>query len=800
MDNTPGKNILIDQQLNYWKVARIFLSRWYWIVGCVLISLVVAWLYIRTIPPTYTTYASLKLDDQQSDMSSPTGNTMRNYSRYYQANNIQTEATVMRSQDVINKAITHIDFKTSYFLEGRVITSELYPNVPFKIEIIAQDSTNFSRSVYSVSPVDDKTFELRTSDQPDNTLKYNYGQPISLGNMIFSLKSKIPSKGRYSFRFNAKSDFYGRAVGGLNITEAERYSNIMNVSHTDVNPVFSADILNAIIKEYIINDAEQKKRSSKQTVEYLDSQIEFLNKQVDQSGKNLSNFRTEGTVIDPLTDKQLNVGKLTTLQTQRTELEFQRFSIQQLEEQVRSNQDKIKPNLDIDGIISVGLPNLISQLGTLITNREAKLNQFNADAPPIKQLDAQITDMKQLIFASIGSLKAKNQKTIDLISNEISKINGSLSQLPTKENDFAKLQTNHDINQKMFSLLFEKKLTAQITSAAVTPGASIINQAQPSFMPISPVVSQIYSSYLIGGLLAGIGLIILARLLNPYIYDVETVEGLTGIPIIGVILKFKRRHTGESQQLLSLEKPKSMFAESVRSVRTNLSFLASDKENKVICITSEISGEGKSFVSLNLTGTLSIIEKKVIIVAADLRRSRLHLAFRSENLTGLSTYLSAQTDLESIINRDDKNNFDYITSGPVPPNPSELLHTKRMTGLINELKKRYEYVIIDTAPIGLVSDSIPIIKQADVNLFIIRSGVSKFSAASVPERLSKEYALNNISIILNSFDNELLHSNMHSSNYAKSGSGTYYYSNYTGYGNSGYYEQDERKWWMFWKR
>ncbi|RZK14035.1 MAG: hypothetical protein EOO43_16960, partial [Flavobacterium sp.] len=391
MDNTPGKNILIDQQLNYWKVARIFLSRWYWIVGCVLISLVVAWLYIRTIPPTYTTYASLKLDDQQSDMSSPTGNTMRNYSRYYQANNIQTEATVMRSQDVINKAITHIDFKTSYFLEGRVITSELYPNVPFKIEIIAQDSTNFSRSVYSVSPIDDKTFELRTSDQPDNTLKYNYGQPISLGNMIFSLKSKIPSKGRYSFRFNAKSDFYGRAVGGLNITEAERYSNIMNVSHTDVNPVFSADILNAIIKEYIINDAEQKKRSSKQTVEYLDSQIEFLNKQVDQSGKNLSNFRTEGTVIDPLTDKQLNVGKLTTLQTQRTELEFQRFSIQQLEEQVRSNQDKIKPNLDIDGIISVGLPNLISQLGTLITNREAKLNQFNADAPPIKQLDAQIT-------------------------------------------------------------------------------------------------------------------------------------------------------------------------------------------------------------------------------------------------------------------------------------------------------------------------------------------------------------------------------------------------------------------------
>lgn len=800
MDSTPVKGILVDQQINYWKLVRIFLSRWYWIVACVATSIIIAWFYVRTIPPTYTTYASLKLDDSHSDENVIGTSTMRSYSRYYQTNNIQTEATVMRSQDVINKAIAHLNYKVSYFLEGRVLTSELYPNIPFKIEIIAQDSVNFSRSVYSVSPVDSKTFELTTPDQPNNLLKFKYGQAISMGNMLFSIQTPIPVRGKYSFRFNGKADFYGRAVGGLSITEAERFSNIMNVSHTDVNPVFSADILNAIIKEYIINDAEQKKRSSKQTIAYLDSQIDFLKKQVDQSGKNLSDYRTGSTLVDPITDKQFNIGKLTTLQTQRTELEFQKFSILQLEEQVKNNQDKIKLNLEIDGVASVGLPNLITQLSALISNREQKLTQFNADASPIKQINTQIADMKQLIYASIASLKMKNQKTIDLINTEINKVNGSLSQLPTKENDFAKLQNNYDVNQKMFSLLFEKKLTAQITSAAVTPGASIINQALPSFMPVSPVVGQIYSSYLLGGFLAGIGLIVLARLLNPYIYDVETVEGLTGIPIIGVILKFKGRHTGENQQLLSLEKPKSMFAESVRSVRTNLSFLASDKENKVICITSEISGEGKSFVSLNLTGTLSIIEKKVIIVAADLRRSRLHLAFGSENLTGLSTYLSAQTDLESIIKREDKNNFDYITSGPVPPNPSELLHTKKMIGLIDELKKRYEYVIIDTAPVGLVSDSIPIIKQADINLFIIRSGISKFSAASVPERLSKEYALNNISIILNSFDNELLHSNMHTSNYTNSGSGTYYYSNYTGYGNSAYYEQEERKWWMFWKK
>ncbi|TCD02195.1 polysaccharide biosynthesis tyrosine autokinase [Pedobacter frigidisoli] len=800
MDALPVKSVLVDQQLNYWKVVKIFLSRWYWILGCVIISTLVAWLYIRTIPPTYTTNASLKLDDSQSDMTGNGVANMRSYNRYYQSNNIQTEATVMRSQDVINKAITHLNYKISYFLKGRVLTTELYPNEPFKIEIIAQDSVNFSRATYNVEPIDNTNFQLISSDQPNQKQIFKYGQAISAGNMLFSIRSRIPAKGNYSFKFNTKSDFYGRAAGGLNIFEAEKYSNIMNVTHTDFNPVFSADILNAIIKEYILNDAEQKKRSSKQTIAYLDSQIEFLNRQVDQSGKNLSNYRSGSTMVDPLTDKQFNIGKLSTLQTQRTELEFQKFSIQQLEEQVKGNQEKIRLNLDIDGVASLGLPALITQLGTFISARETKLNQFNADAAPIKQIDDQIAEIKQLIYGNIRSLKNRNQKTIDLINNEINKVNGSLGQLPEKENDFAKLQSNFDINQKMFSLLFEKKLAAQISSAAVTPGANIINEAQPSFNPVSPVASQIYSSYMIGGLLVGLGMIVLARLLNPYIYDVETVEGLTAIPIIGVILKFKRKIYNETQQMLSLEKPKSIFAESVRSVRTNLSFLASDKDNKVICVTSEISGEGKSFVSLNLAGTLSIIDKKVILIAADLRRSKLHKAFGSENLKGLSTYLSAQSDLDGIINQDENHHFDYITSGPVPPNPSELLHSSRMKALIEALRERYEYVIIDTAPIGLVSDSIPIIKQADINLFIIRSGVSKFSAASVPERLSKEYALNNISIILNSFSNELLHSNIHTSNYTQSGSGTYYYSNYSGYGSSAYYEQEEEKWWQFWKK
>lgn len=797
-NNQIEQNKLASQTINYWKILRIFLSRWYWVAGCVLISFIISWLYLRTITPIYITSASLKLDGSDQQMNSLPNSPM-NY-RSFGTNQIQTEGIIMHSEDVILNALRNLNYKISYYLEGRVRTSELYPKIPFEVAIIKQDSLNFSRATYNVNPVDANTFEISSSDnQFTIDEKFKYNQPITMGSMIFSIKSAIPSVGKYSFKFNGLRDLYSRAAGGLNVYEQERNTNIMGVTHTDSNPTFSADVLNEIIKQYVKNDAELKKRSAKQTIDYLNSQIDFLDAQVNKSGSKLSSFQTNNRIIDPVTDKQINSSKLSQLETQIAELQLQELGIQQLESQVKNNRDKIQLNLNLEGTNSTLLAGLITQLNSLIILRENKLQSFNAEAQPIKDIDRQIGEVRQAIISNISLLHQRNQKTIAYIKEQISRANQSLGTIPAKQNDFAKLQSNFDINQRMFSMLFERKLSAQISSAAVISGATIIGQAQPSFYPISPIPRKIYSSYMFMGLFVGFGLILAARLLNPYLYDIETIEGLTATPIIGVILKYPKKVDFESQSVLSIEKPKSIFAESVRSVRTNLSFMASEKATKVICITSEVSGEGKSFVSLNLAGTLSIIEKKVILIAADLRKSKLHKTFGSDNKTGLSTYLSKQNSLAEIINRDEKHNIDYITSGPIPPNPSELLHSNQIQELIATLRLTYEYIIIDTAPVGLVSDSIPLIRQADVNLFIIRSGVSKNRAASIPDRLSKEYGLNNIAIILNSFGDEKLHSNIYTTNYAYGNTGTYYYSNYTGYGRSGYYD-NEKRWWEFWKK
>ncbi|KQS36113.1 polysaccharide biosynthesis tyrosine autokinase [Pedobacter sp. Leaf194] len=788
----------VSQSIDFYKIFRVFLSRWYWIAATVGISLCIAWLYLWYTPPIYQTGASLKLEDSNPAIS--TGSQM-GPQNYNYTDKIQAESFTIRSNEVILNAVKTLDYKISYYLKGRIRTTELYPNVPFVIEILKQDSVNFDRSLFEVTAADAQHFRLYPAENDKQKTIYRYGQTINIGNMTFRIKDRIPEKSVYQFKFNSKEDFVGRAMGGLNIGEAARFTNVMSLSQTDGNAVFAADILNAIMKEYVKFDVIQRRRSARQTVDFIDNQLGFINTEAGKSGSNLANFKTQNRMIDMGSSTAATVGKLSDFEKQKTELNLKQLGIKQLQEQVNSNRAKVEIGLDLEGELNSGLGTLVGQLNTLLANREIKLGQFNSDSQPVKQIEQQIANVKASIRSAVSGMLRQNEQTIRYIDNQIAGVNQSMSTIPVKEQNFVKLQTNFEVNNKVRSYLSEKKLEAEMNAAAIVPGASIVNPAYPSYYAISPNSNKAYSTAMMLGLAAGFGLILLVRFLNPYIYDKETVEGLTHTPIIGVIRKFPDYIDQDSRQALSLSKPKSVFAESVRSVRTNLSFLASHKASKIICITSEISGEGKSFVTINLASTLALIEKKVILIAADLRKSKLHKAFGSDNKKGLSSLLSDQATLAEVMIHDDVHHIDFIPSGPVPPNPSELLHTAAMKELLKSLEKTYDYVLVDTAPVGLVSDAIPLIRSSDVNLFVIRSGVSQQRAANIPERLSREYGLSNLAIILNAFGDDALYSNYYTTDYSRGGgNSTYYYSDYSGYSGSGYYDDENRKWWMFWKR
>lgn len=787
----------VSQQIDFYKIFKVFWSRWYWIAGCIAIALTIAKVKILYTPPIYQTGASIKLQDSNPSVST---NNQAPTQVYNYTDKIQAESFVIRSNDVVLNAIANLDYKISFYLKGRIRTTELYPNVPFQIEIVEQDSTNFSRGLYSVEVIDKQSFKISDPNNEKAKLTtHKYGELLKMGNMQFRIKSEIPN-GAYSFKFNTKEDFVGRAMG-IGVSEAARFTNVMSLSLTDGNPVFAADMLNAIMKEYIRYDLIQRQRSAKQTIEFIDTQLGFINTEAGKSGNTLANYKTQNKIVDLGSATSMTVGKLSDFEKQKTELNIKQLGIKQLEDQVNNNKAKVEIGLDLEGDLNSGLGALVTQLNGLLANRELKLNQFTSDSQPVRQVEQQIANLKSSIRNSIRLMRESNEQTLRYIENQISTVNQSISTIPAKEQNFVKLSTNFEVNNKVRSYLSEKKLEAEMNAAAIVSGAAIVNMAYPSYYSIAADANRVYTFAILFGLGAGMGLILLVRFLNPYIYDKETVESLTHTPIIGVIRKFPDYIDEDNRQALSIAKPKSVFAESVRSVRTNLSFLASHKQSKVICITSEISGEGKSFVTINLAGTMALIEKKVILIAADLRKSRLHKVFGSDNKKGLSSVLSGQHKLEDVLIHDEVHNIDFIPSGPVPPNPSELLHTVAMRELLEKLEKEYDYVLVDTAPVGLVSDAIPLIRNSDVNLFVIRSGVSQQRAANIPERLSREYGLSNLAIVLNAFGDDALYSNYYTTDYSRGGgNSTYYYSDYSGYSGSGYYDDENRKWWMFWKK
>lgn len=788
----------VSQTIDFYKIFKVFLSRWYWILGCIVIALAIAKINILYTKPVYMTSSSLMLKDGNPSL----GTSQMSSQVYNYTDKIQAESYVIKSNDVILNAISNLDYKISYYVIGRINTTELYPNKPFAIDVTQQDSVNFNRGLYQVEDIDGRTFSIISADNPKGLAKtYAYGETLRMGNMSFRITNRIPPKSKYSFKFNTREDFIGRILSGLSVNEAARFTNVMSLSQSDGNAHFAADILNSIMKEYIKYDLIQKRRSAKQTVDFIDNQLNFIDLEANKSGNSLASYKTENKIVDLTSATATTVNKLSDLEKQKSVLNIEQLGINQLEKQLNSNYNKIEINLDLEGSMGNMLSELVSKLNDLIISRQTKLTQFNPNSQPIKDIESQISNIKQSIRNNIRSLKQGNINQIRYIENQISTVNQALSTIPAKEQKFVKLTTNFEVNNKVRSYLSEKKLEAEMNAAAVVPGAAIVNLAYPSYNSINSGAGKIYSYALLLGTAAGVGLIMLVRFLNPYIYDKETVEALTNTPIIGVIRKFPEYIDKDNRQALSLSKPKSIFAESVRSVRTNLSFMASHKQSKTICITSEVSGEGKSFVTVNLAGTLALIDKRVILIAGDLRKSKLHKVFGSDNKKGLSSFLSGKEALEDILIHDNVHNIDFIPSGPVPPNPSELLHTEKMKHLLEILAPKYDYVLIDTAPVGLVSDSIPLIRQSDVNLFVIRSGKSQLRAANIPERLSREYGLSNLAIVLNAFGDDALHSNYYTTDYSRGGgNGTYYYSDYSGYTGSGYYDEDPKKWWQFWKK
>jgi tyrosine-protein kinase Etk/Wzc len=780
-----------EKELNYGRIAGTLLSRWYWIAACLIIAVLAAWLYLSLIHPRYSANTSLMLNEKKSDISQILSSSDDSKSTYESFNLTQSATFIIQSNAFLTRAVSRLNYRYSFYVKDLWSYEELYPESPFHIEIIKQDTAGFYSGLFTIRKEGKGRFKLSYPEPEENSRSYNYGDTIQAQGLLFRILSSYATEDQdYYFRFHTKESLVARTAGALSL-DAQNL-NILSITHTDVNPYFSADILNSIAKEFVIYESYQRRLSASQRLKFIDDQLDTLSKQVNLSAIDLETFKKQNNLDNLPAKLQADITKLAQQQTQKEQLNIERLAINRLQDQIAANDTKAMLNFNLEGTIGALLSSLVVKLNDQIFDRDDKLTKYTPNSSPVLDIERKIQETKQAIVSNIRQLRERNEDNQRYLDAQINSSKSTLDALPSDAKDFINLQTEYTIKQKIFSSLTEERLKSSIELSAIEPGASIIYAAAPSNQAVWPVSKRIYMIAILAGFAAGICFIFLARYSNRHIRDVGTVGSLTNIPILGLIRKLdKSPSDAVNYHLPLIENPESLFSESVRSLRNNLVHILSKTQGKVICISSELSEEGRSFTAMNLASALSQLEKKVIIVDSDLRKP-IAEKLNSEEI-GLGAYLANYKSLTAVIKHTGVINLDIIPSGVVPPNPAELLQNVRMEELLSFLKNIYDYVVVDTSPIGVVSDAIPLIEKSDINLFVIKSGKSKLDATSHIEKIAADYNLNNFFIVLNAFKENPLYQPF----YSDINTDIYFNKHYSKYLKKHNAEVDDSKWRSF---
>ena len=781
----------IERTIDINRVIQVILRRWYVIIACVAVALTIVFIQLRYTRPLYTASLQIKVEDDK-------GNQVGDLFRYGRIsgrieNQLKTESQIFKSRTLGLYTLKKLGYDIAYFQKGQIVTSELYPFEHFKIVPLYLDSSDYGAS-YIIKFLDTNSYIIKKGEKQLGD-KQLVSDSLVLGSSIFKV---TPNSNRINgivgseviFRIN--HPFYeAMAIGNSVEVDVEKGTSILQLSYISDIPEKAADFVNATAKTYIQESINTRSQAAEQTITFIDGLISDLANQVNNAQQNLTDFQTANSGVELGDIGKAEFAKVTELETQKNMLLLKKKIMGKLGEQINTAKDKTLELVLLDPEDAQDLPRMLELLNGLILERMSLSLKTLPSSPVMIENEKKIKEVKLALNRALLSAQDKVDERISYNEKLIQQASAKLSALPQKQQALLNLERNFKVNEKIYGYLMEKKLETRISKSSILANASIIDEAIAPSSPFYPVPGRVYAIAFIIGLASGVGIVFLLRFIYNRIPDKETIEALSKTPVIGVIKKLDNEEMDENYELYVMKSPKSIFSESIRGIRTNVNFLLKGETHKVVCVTSSVSGEGKTFSTVNLAASLTLLGHKVVIVGCDLRRPKIHLTFRNmTNDIGLTTYLIGKHELKDIIQESEFENLDVITAGPTPPNPAELLSTDKMTQLVETLKQTYDYVFFDTAPVGLVSDSFALMSKADINLFIIRSQYSRRDFAMIPDRLQEDNQIPNMYIILNSYDNSsAFYGSVYKSAYGGyyGGGGYYYYGGY--YNNNSYYNR-----------
>ncbi len=759
-----------------------YLRYWYIYVLALIIGFSCAYFYNWYEKPIYNISTKILIKDDKST-SIGTQELLKDLDVYNVNKNIENEIEILKSRNILKKTLEQLEVDVLYYLVGNVKKSQIYTDSPFRI---IHDSLNFYayNNWFYIKVIDENKYKLSFNVEQSGESYSNehlFGEKVHLPVGIFTLSKRAHfnaasfndetyQKREFRVKFNNIKNNVEFYRAKLAVEQPGKNSSVIELAIEDEIPQRGIDFLNTLVQVYLENDILEKNKIASSTATFIHNQLQSISLELKQIETQRQDFKVLKGITDVSAESQMILENVKSKDRELSNFNLQLSFIDYLQEYVQENNSLADVAPSSLGINDPLLIKLIGQITELEIEKQKIGLEKKGENAALTSVNQKIEYIRKKLIQNIESIKNGLIASKQESKKSLAVLEGELRSIPKTERELVSIEREYRVKESLYLYLLQKEAETSLALAASVSDNRIIEEARSTPYPIRPLPKKSYSLALLLSLLLPTGFIFIRDQLNDTVRDKKIIEKLTKMPILGVVGLSK-----DGYALIVSQKPKSIIAESFRSIRTNLKYFAAGKDQKVILITSSVGSEGKTYTAMNLASIIAASGNKTVLLGLDLRKPKIVGEFNISNDKGISSFLIGAETVDGIIQKSEIENLDIIPSGPIPPNPSELIMNPKMDELIDTLKKKYDTVIIDSPPIGLVTDALLLNKYSDALIFVVRQNVTKKDHLTNVGQLYKEGKLKNASVLFNA---------------VKVGGAAYGYG--YGYGQ-GYYEEEEKK-------
>ena len=773
-ENQNGKERqMAEEQTDFRTLLFKYIIHWPWFVGAVLLCLVGAWFYLHWATPIYNISATVLIKDEKKGGGAGVSSELEDMGLsglMASSKNIDNELEVLRSKTLAKEVVNQLNLYITYKDEDEFPAKSLYKTSPVQVSLTPQEAEKLKTSLV-----------VEMTLQPEGSMDVNVtvGEkgyqkhfeklpaifPTDEGTLAFfqEVDSVTLQDGTKVPRIEKKNVRHITATINKPMRVARDYCNSLSIAPTSKTTSVAVislknsslqrgqDFINLLLEMYNRNTNNDKNEIAQKTAEFIDERIGIISKELGSTEANLESFKRDAGITDLTSEAQIALAGNAEYEKKSVENRTQISLVNDLRKYLRGNEYEVLPSNV--GLQDAALIGAIERYNEMLIERKRLLRTSTENNPTIVNLDTSIRAMKANVQATLEGTLQGLMITKESLDREASRYSRRISNAPGQERAYVSIARQQEVKAGLYLMLLQKREENAIALAATANNAKIIDEAIADDIPVSPKRSMIYLIALILGVGIPVGIIYLIELTKFKIEGRADVEKLTSVPVVGDIPLTDEKND-KNGSIAVFENKNNLMSETFRNIRTNLQFML-DNDQKVILVTSTVSGEGKSFVSSNLAISLSLLGKKVVIVGLDIRKPGLNKVFQLSNKErGITQYLSnPETDLMELVQPSDINkNLFILPGGAVPPNPTELLARNGLDKAIEILKQNFDYVIMDTAPIGMVTDTLLVGRVADLSVYVCRADYTHKAEYTLINELAIEKKLSKLCTVINGVD------------------------------------------------